>query len=222
MLSIGLRERAAPSRTVTGGHLVARALKAEGIEAIFTLCGGHILDIYDGRTDAGEPELDQATRRGLRGSASRRRSCRSGTRAAPPRRRRSRIELDAGEGRDQQQQARPRQVEVRHQRVDHPELERRADGQFRLAATTAAAAPWRRRSPARAPTSCRPPPPGRPGAWHAVIASPWRRAARPTRGRMRCCVTSSTWTGWNVPGPTCRSRRPCRCRARRGGRTVPA
>jgi acetolactate synthase-1/2/3 large subunit len=40
-------------RTISGGHLVARALKAEGIEVIFTLCGGHIIDIYDGCTDAG-------------------------------------------------------------------------------------------------------------------------------------------------------------------------
>jgi acetolactate synthase-1/2/3 large subunit len=47
------RETPPVTRTVTGGHLVARALKAEGIEAIFTLCGGHIIDIYDGCTDAG-------------------------------------------------------------------------------------------------------------------------------------------------------------------------
>src|SRR5215831_12074908 len=40
-------------RTISGGHLVARALKAEGIEAIFTLCGGHIMDIYDGCVNAG-------------------------------------------------------------------------------------------------------------------------------------------------------------------------
>src|SRR5436190_21937915 len=40
-------------RTTTGGHLVARALKAEGIEAIFTLTGGHIIDIYDGCVAAG-------------------------------------------------------------------------------------------------------------------------------------------------------------------------
>jgi len=45
-------------QTVTGGHLVARALKAEGIEAIFTLCGGHIIDIYDGCTDAGIRIID--------------------------------------------------------------------------------------------------------------------------------------------------------------------
>src|SRR5215472_8747193 len=47
------RETTPAARTVTGGHLVARALKAEGIEAIFTLCGGHIMDIYDGCVDAG-------------------------------------------------------------------------------------------------------------------------------------------------------------------------
>jgi thiamine pyrophosphate-dependent acetolactate synthase large subunit-like protein len=28
--------------TISGGHLVAKAFKAEGVEAIFTLCGGHI------------------------------------------------------------------------------------------------------------------------------------------------------------------------------------
>ncbi len=37
---------------ISGGHLVARALKAEGVQAVFTLCGGHIIDIYDGCTDA--------------------------------------------------------------------------------------------------------------------------------------------------------------------------
>ncbi len=37
-----------PVPTISGGHLVAKALKSEGIDAIFTLCGGHIIDIYDG------------------------------------------------------------------------------------------------------------------------------------------------------------------------------
>src|SRR5687767_11425114 len=46
------------SQTVTGGHLVARALKAEGIEAIFTLCGGHIMDVYDGCVDEGIRIID--------------------------------------------------------------------------------------------------------------------------------------------------------------------
>src|SRR5436190_16280433 len=50
---------AAPAaQRVSGGHLVARAFKAEGIEAIFTLCGGHIIDIYDGCTDAGIRIID--------------------------------------------------------------------------------------------------------------------------------------------------------------------
>lgn len=31
-----------------GGHLVARTLKAAGVNHLFTLCGGHILPIYDG------------------------------------------------------------------------------------------------------------------------------------------------------------------------------
>ena len=36
------------SQKISGGNLVAKALKNEGVEAIFTLCGGHIIDIYDG------------------------------------------------------------------------------------------------------------------------------------------------------------------------------
>jgi acetolactate synthase-1/2/3 large subunit len=58
MTTAGERQSAIGSRSVTGGHLVARALKAEGIEAIFTLCGGHIIDIYDGCTDAGIRIID--------------------------------------------------------------------------------------------------------------------------------------------------------------------
>ncbi len=38
---------------ISGGHLVARALRAEGVDVIFTLCGGHIIDIYDGCLDEG-------------------------------------------------------------------------------------------------------------------------------------------------------------------------
>jgi hypothetical protein len=37
---------------------VARALKAEGVEAIFTLCGGHIIDIDDGCLDEGIKIID--------------------------------------------------------------------------------------------------------------------------------------------------------------------
>ncbi|MBM3518246.1 MAG: acetolactate synthase [Alphaproteobacteria bacterium] len=36
---------------ISGGHLVAKALKNEGVKCIFTLCGGHIIDIYDGCLD---------------------------------------------------------------------------------------------------------------------------------------------------------------------------
>jgi acetolactate synthase-1/2/3 large subunit len=43
---------------ISGGHLVARALKAEGVDTIFTLCGGHIIDIYDGCADEGIDVID--------------------------------------------------------------------------------------------------------------------------------------------------------------------
>ena len=47
-----------PVQTISGGHLVAKALKSEGIDAIFTLCGGHIIDIYDGCVDEGIKIID--------------------------------------------------------------------------------------------------------------------------------------------------------------------
>src|SRR4051794_27342291 len=43
---------------ISGGHLVAKALKAEGIDVIYTLCGGHIIDIYDGCVDEGIEVVD--------------------------------------------------------------------------------------------------------------------------------------------------------------------
>ena len=43
---------------ISGGHLVAKALKHEGVETIFTLCGGHIIDIYDGCLDEGIKIVD--------------------------------------------------------------------------------------------------------------------------------------------------------------------
>ena len=45
-------------QTISGGHLVAKALKNEGIDVIFTLCGGHIIDIYDGCRDEGIKIID--------------------------------------------------------------------------------------------------------------------------------------------------------------------
>ncbi len=47
-----------PAETISGGHLVAKALKAEGVNVIFTLCGGHIIDIYDGCVDEGIDVVD--------------------------------------------------------------------------------------------------------------------------------------------------------------------
>lgn len=49
--SRGELEKAQSAEKLSGGHLVAKALKAEGVDAIFTLCGGHIIDIYDGCLD---------------------------------------------------------------------------------------------------------------------------------------------------------------------------
>lgn len=46
-----LAEKSRSADIVSGGHLVARALKSEGVDTIFTLCGGHIIDIYDGCVD---------------------------------------------------------------------------------------------------------------------------------------------------------------------------
>ena len=48
----------AAEATISGGHLVAKALKAEGVDTIFTLCGGHIIDIYDGCVDEGIAVID--------------------------------------------------------------------------------------------------------------------------------------------------------------------
>ena len=54
------------AETISGGHLVAKALKAEGIDVIFTLCGGHIIDIYDGCIDEGIKVSTFATSRSRR------------------------------------------------------------------------------------------------------------------------------------------------------------
>ncbi len=41
-----------------GGRLVAKALKKEGVEVIFTLCGGHVMAIYNGCLDEGIRVVD--------------------------------------------------------------------------------------------------------------------------------------------------------------------
>ena len=43
---------------LTGGHLVARTLREAGVRHVFTLCGGHILPIYDGCVNEGLQVVD--------------------------------------------------------------------------------------------------------------------------------------------------------------------
>ena len=43
---------------LSGGRLVARVLKEAGVGHVFTLCGGHILPIYDGCLDEGIAVID--------------------------------------------------------------------------------------------------------------------------------------------------------------------
>jgi len=53
-----LKRKSRDTGVISGGHLVARALKNEGVDTIFTLCGGHIIDIYDGCIDEGIRIID--------------------------------------------------------------------------------------------------------------------------------------------------------------------
>ncbi len=53
-----LAKKSTEEGIVSGGRLVAKALKAEGVDTIFTLCGGHIIDIYDGCIDEGIKIVD--------------------------------------------------------------------------------------------------------------------------------------------------------------------
>ncbi len=41
-----------------GGRVVARALRREGVSHVFTLCGGHVMSIYDGCLDEGIAVVD--------------------------------------------------------------------------------------------------------------------------------------------------------------------
>src|SRR5262245_10475717 len=53
-----LKQKSRDASVISGGHLVAKALRAEGVDTIFTLCGGHIIDIYDGCLDEGIRIID--------------------------------------------------------------------------------------------------------------------------------------------------------------------
>src|ERR1700761_2026415 len=46
------------SQTVHAGRLVARRLKASGVDTLFTLSGGHLFSIYDGCRDEGIRLID--------------------------------------------------------------------------------------------------------------------------------------------------------------------
>jgi acetolactate synthase-1/2/3 large subunit len=49
---------AAPSQTMHAGRLIARRLKASGIDTMFTLSGGHLFSIYDGCRSEGVRLID--------------------------------------------------------------------------------------------------------------------------------------------------------------------
>ncbi len=53
-----LAKKSTADNVISGGRLVAKALKNEGVDTIFTLCGGHIIDIYDGCLDEGIRIID--------------------------------------------------------------------------------------------------------------------------------------------------------------------
>ncbi len=53
-----LKRKSRDAAVISGGHLVAKALRNEGVDTIFTLCGGHIIDIYDGCIDEGIRIID--------------------------------------------------------------------------------------------------------------------------------------------------------------------
>lgn len=53
-----LARKSQDENIVSGGRLVAKALKNEGVDTVFTLCGGHIIDIYDGCIDEGIKIVD--------------------------------------------------------------------------------------------------------------------------------------------------------------------
>ena len=50
---------------IHGGQIIARALRAEGVDTIFTLTGGHIVPILDGCVQEGIRSSTSATSRPL-------------------------------------------------------------------------------------------------------------------------------------------------------------
>ena len=54
----GPSQAASDVQQITGGQIVAKMLKQEGIGHIFTISGGHIVDIYNGCLDEGIQIID--------------------------------------------------------------------------------------------------------------------------------------------------------------------
>lgn len=48
----------AESETITAGHQIAKVLKQEGIDTVFTLCGGHVVTIHEGCAAEGIRVID--------------------------------------------------------------------------------------------------------------------------------------------------------------------
>ncbi|QQC67095.1 hypothetical protein I6I06_19170 [Paraburkholderia ginsengisoli] len=47
------KQKTRNASVVSGGDVTAKVLKNEAVDTIFALCGGHIIDIYDGCADGG-------------------------------------------------------------------------------------------------------------------------------------------------------------------------
>src|SRR3989442_496165 len=59
-----LMQKSRDANVVSGGHLVARDLKNEGVDTIFTLCAGHIIDIHNRELEFGKEAIQQPGRYG--------------------------------------------------------------------------------------------------------------------------------------------------------------
>ncbi|OOK73582.1 thiamine pyrophosphate enzyme, N-terminal TPP binding domain protein [Mycobacterium kansasii] len=49
---------AAAAQTMHAGRLIARRLKASGVDTVFTLSGGHLFSVYDGCREEGIRLID--------------------------------------------------------------------------------------------------------------------------------------------------------------------
>ena len=60
---------AVSTHTMHAGRLIARRLKASGVDTIFTLSGGHLFSVYDGCRDEGIRLIDTRPRHGSMGAS---------------------------------------------------------------------------------------------------------------------------------------------------------